>query len=106
MIGDSAAIGVVDAWHPVFDHPGLDIVYGAAISPNLGVNPSLTITAQADCAMAFWPNKGAADPARPWAAPTRRSGRSPRRRRWCLPARPPSFACHPRRAALTARDGR
>jgi len=26
------------------------------------VNPSLTITAQAERAMAFWPNKGEADP--------------------------------------------
>jgi cholesterol oxidase len=32
------------------------------ISANLGVNPSLTITAQAERAMSFWPNKGEADP--------------------------------------------
>jgi cholesterol oxidase len=32
------------------------------VSANLGVNPSLTITAQAERAMAFWPNKGEADP--------------------------------------------
>jgi hypothetical protein len=31
------------------------------VSANLGVNPSLTITAQAERAMAFWPNKGEAD---------------------------------------------
>ena len=30
--------------------------------PTSGVNPSLTITAQAERAMAFWPNKGEADP--------------------------------------------
>ena len=34
----------------------------STVSANLGVNPSLTITAQAERAMAFWPNKGEADP--------------------------------------------
>ncbi|MCF3133888.1 cholesterol oxidase, partial [Streptomyces olivochromogenes] len=33
-----------------------------AVSANLGVNPSLTITAQAERAMSYWPNKGEADP--------------------------------------------
>jgi cholesterol oxidase len=37
-------------------------VDGAAVSANLGVNPSLTITALAERAMSFWPNKGAPDP--------------------------------------------
>jgi len=32
------------------------------VTANLGVNPSLTITAQAERAMAFWPNKGEPDP--------------------------------------------
>ena len=45
----------------MFGYPGLHIVDGSAISANLGVNPSLTITAQAERAMAFWPNKGEAD---------------------------------------------
>jgi cholesterol oxidase len=31
------------------------------VSANLGVNPSLTITAQAERAMALWPNKGEND---------------------------------------------
>ena len=34
------------------------------MSANLGANPSLTITAQAERAMSFWPNRGEAD-ARP-----------------------------------------
>ncbi len=38
---------------------------GSAISANLGVNPSLTITAQAERAMSYWPNKGDADPRPP-----------------------------------------
>jgi cholesterol oxidase len=61
-IGDSAETGVVDAYQRVYNHPGLHVVDGSAISANLGVNPSLTITAQAERAMALWPNKGEADP--------------------------------------------
>ena len=60
-IGDSPETGVVDAYQRVFGHPGLHVVDGSAISANLGVNPSLTITAQAERAMAFWPNKGEPD---------------------------------------------
>ncbi len=63
-IGDSAETGVVDPYQRVYGHPGLHIADGSAISANLGVNPSLTITAQAERAMSFWPNKGQAD-ARP-----------------------------------------
>jgi cholesterol oxidase len=61
-IGDSAETGVVDPWQRVYGYPGLHIADGSAISANLGVNPSLTITAQAERAMAFWPNKGESDP--------------------------------------------
>ncbi|MGZ4450426.1 MAG: GMC oxidoreductase [Nocardioides sp.] len=60
-IGDSPESGVVDAYQRVYGHPGLHIADGSAISANLGVNPSLTITAQAERAMAFWPNKGERD---------------------------------------------
>jgi cholesterol oxidase len=45
----------------VYGHPGLHIVDGSSVSANLGVNPSLTITAQAERAMAFWPNQGEED---------------------------------------------
>ena len=34
---------------------------GAAVSANLGVNPSLSITAQAERAASLWPNKGEDD---------------------------------------------
>ncbi len=61
-IGDSIDSGVVDPYQRVYGHPGLHVADGAAISANLGVNPSLTITAQAERAMAFWPNQGEPDP--------------------------------------------
>jgi cholesterol oxidase len=60
-IGDSPETGVVDPYQRMYGHPGLHVVDGSAISANLGVNPSLTITAQAERAMAFWPNKGEPD---------------------------------------------
>ena len=53
--------GVIDPYHRAFGHPGLHVVDGSAITANLGVNPSLTITAQAERAMSMWPNKGEAD---------------------------------------------
>lgn len=62
VIGADAAHGVIDAYHRVFGYPTLHVVDGAAITANLGVNPSLTITAQAERAMAMWPNKGEEDP--------------------------------------------
>lgn len=61
VIGDSAETGVIDPYHRVYGYPGLHVVDGAAVSANLGVNPSLTITAQAERAMSLWPNKGEAD---------------------------------------------
>ena len=60
-IGASPAEGVIDAYHRVYGHPGLHVVDGAAVPANLGVNPSLTITALAERAMALWPNKGDED---------------------------------------------
>ncbi|WP_040813273.1 GMC family oxidoreductase N-terminal domain-containing protein [Nocardia concava] len=64
VIGDTPATGVVDPYHRLYGHPGLHIIDGSTISANLGVNPSLTITAQAERAISLWPNKGDAD-ARP-----------------------------------------
>ncbi|MGQ5635582.1 MULTISPECIES: GMC family oxidoreductase N-terminal domain-containing protein [unclassified Streptomyces] len=61
-IGDSPETGVIDPYHRLYGHPGVSVVDGAAVSANLGVNPSLTITAQAERAMSFWPNKGEEDP--------------------------------------------
>jgi cholesterol oxidase len=62
VIGDSADSGVVDPYHRMYGHPGLHVIDGSAVSANLGANPALTITAQAERAMALWPNKGDRDP--------------------------------------------
>ncbi|WP_175410767.1 GMC oxidoreductase [Streptomyces sp. TRM64462] len=61
VIGASAETGVIDPYHRLYGHPGISVVDGAAVSANLGVNPSLTITAQAERAMSFWPNKNDPD---------------------------------------------
>jgi len=68
-IGDSPRTGVVDAYQRIYGHPGLHVADGSAISANLGVNPSLTITAQAERAMAMWPNRGEPDPRPPLGRP-------------------------------------
>ncbi|MCP2326546.1 choline dehydrogenase-like flavoprotein [Hamadaea flava] len=67
-IGATRDDGVVDAYHRIFGHDGLHVVDGAAVTANLGVNPSLTITAQAERAFSFWPNKGEIDPRPPLGA--------------------------------------
>jgi cholesterol oxidase len=67
-ISDDSANGVIDAYHRVHGYEGLHIVDGSTISANLGVNPSLTITAQAERAMSFWPNRGETDPRPPQGA--------------------------------------
>lgn len=61
VIGKDESIGVIDAYHRVFNYPTLHVVDGSTITANLGVNPSLTITAQAERAMSMWPNKGDTD---------------------------------------------
>jgi cholesterol oxidase len=60
-IGIDDEHGVVDPWHRLYGYDGLHVLDGAAVTANLGVNPSLTITAQAERAMAFWPNCGDVD---------------------------------------------
>jgi cholesterol oxidase len=62
VIGDSENSGVIDPYHRVWNYPTLHIVDGSTITANLGVNPSLTITAQAERALSLWPNKGEVDP--------------------------------------------
>ena len=62
VIGSDISQGVIDPYHRVWNYPTMHVVDGAAVTANLGVNPSLTITAQAERAISFWPNKGELDP--------------------------------------------
>ncbi|NUP39047.1 MAG: GMC family oxidoreductase [Streptomyces sp.] len=71
-IGTDPDHGVIDPYHRLYGHPGIHVVDGAAVTANLGVNPSLTITAQAERAMSLWPNKGTPDPRPPQGAPYKR----------------------------------
>ena len=60
VMGTDASRGVIDAQHRVFGYPNLYVMDGSAVGANLGVNPSLTITALAERAMSFIPPKPAA----------------------------------------------
>jgi cholesterol oxidase len=51
--------GVVDACGRVFGHDGLYVIDGSIIGANLGVNPSLTITALAEHVCSRIPTRGA-----------------------------------------------
>ena len=61
-MGATSEEGVIDSRHRVFGYEGLYVVDGSAISANPGVNPSLTITALAERAMAFVPAAGGRNP--------------------------------------------
>jgi cholesterol oxidase len=50
---------VIDAEHHVFGYRNLLVCDGAAVPANVGVNPSLTITALAERAMSRVPPKDA-----------------------------------------------
>jgi cholesterol oxidase len=64
ILGGACVGTVCDRYHRVLGAPGLHVVDGAAVGANLGVNPSLTIAAQAERAISLWPPAGEAD-ARP-----------------------------------------
>lgn len=72
VIGASPEAGVIDPYQRVYGYEGLSVADGSAVSANLGVNPSLTITAMTERAMAAWPNKGDADPRPPVGSPYER----------------------------------
>jgi cholesterol oxidase len=61
VIAPSAKLGVVDGYLRAFGQPGVHILDGSTLSANPGVNPSLSITAQAEWACAHWPNIGEKD---------------------------------------------
>lgn len=58
IIGNDPESGVIDKYHKVFGYDNMYIVDASSIPANLGVNPSLTITAMAERAMQFIPAKG------------------------------------------------
>lgn len=80
ILGGACVGSVVDRYHRVLADPGLHVVDGAAVNANLGVNPSLTITAQAERAFSLWPNAGEHDERPALGAPYARVDRvTPRR---------------------------
>jgi cholesterol oxidase len=56
-MGGSADDGVIGPDHQIFNYPGLYVCDGSAVSANLGVNPSLTISALTELAMSKIPAK-------------------------------------------------
>jgi len=64
-MGADASRGVIDPQHRVFGYQNLYVVDGSSVGANLGVNPSLTITALAERAMTFIPPKPAATTTEP-----------------------------------------
>lgn len=62
VISKSPEEGVVDPYHRAWGYPTLFITDGSSMTANPGVNPSLSITANAERAASMWPNKGEADP--------------------------------------------
>jgi cholesterol oxidase len=62
VIGHGPEDGVVDSRQRVFGYENLMVCDGAAVPANVGVNPSLTITALAEHAMADIPPKEGARP--------------------------------------------
>jgi cholesterol oxidase len=57
VMGADKNEGVINDKHQVFDYENMYIIDGSSISANPGVNPSLTITALAERAMSFIPEK-------------------------------------------------
>lgn len=57
VIAATPTDGVVDARHRVYGYTNMYICDGSVVAANLGVNPSLTITALAERAMSFIPVK-------------------------------------------------
>jgi cholesterol oxidase len=80
VIGDSPETGVIDPYQRLYGYPGITVADGSSVSANLGVNPSLTITAQTERAMSMWPNKGEPDPRPAQGEPYRRVAAIPPQR--------------------------
>ena len=72
VMADSPARGVVDYRNRVFGYKNMYVCDGSVVAANLGVNPSLTITALSERAMSFLPMKSETT----WSDRGRRLGRS------------------------------
>lgn len=99
-MAESPDRGPIDPYQRVFGYPGLHIMDGSVIAANPGVNPSLTISALAERAMSFWPNRGGDDPRPPSAPGTSASTRSCRTTRSSPRAHLPSTASTPPRSTI------
>ena len=72
VIGADPESGVVDARNRAFGSTNLLVCDGSAVPANPGVNPSLTITALAERAMSYVPEReGASQPDQRPPVPTR-----------------------------------
>ena len=60
-IGPKSHSGVIDGQNRVYGYEGMYVIDGSMIPANLGVNPSLTITAMAEHTMSHIPPKNKAD---------------------------------------------
>ena len=105
VVGADRESGVIDDSHEVHGHPGLYVADASAIPVNLGVNPSLTITAMSERFAARWPERNGVrdrEPAEPRLGPERLP-RSPAaiRRLWqALPAPEPGDLAGTHRAVF------
>jgi cholesterol oxidase len=61
VIAGSSSRGVVDSRHRVFNYKNMYVCDGSVVAANLGVNPSLTITALSERAMSFIPPAATTD---------------------------------------------
>ncbi len=57
VMGKDSDSGVIDPYHRVFGYDNMYVTDASAIPANLGINPSLTITAMAERAMSYVPKK-------------------------------------------------
>jgi cholesterol oxidase len=71
VIGRDRQAGVIDENHRVFGYKNLLVCDGSAVPANIGVNPSLTITALAERAMAHVPTARSKSDPEPAAAALR-----------------------------------
>jgi cholesterol oxidase len=58
-MGSTAQTGVIDSQNRLFGYDNAYVCDGSMLGANLGVNPSLTITALTERAMSFIPAKDA-----------------------------------------------